>query len=209
MLSFSGSLKIFVLVESCDMRKGFNGLYGMVSANFGEVRKAERFLSLATGGTRGSRFYTGTAAAFGSAPKETLHTARNGFLRVLYPYHPLYEQILEVFGAAGGLRDLVYVRMPNNATRGVPAWMFDQAVCGSVRKAGFPIINCQALLSLGRLLDGQSEGRGIKRHGSSISRSKAISIASASPDDTGAGKGLSSKRTNARRRSKQMSDVMG
>jgi hypothetical protein len=104
---------------------------------------------------------------------------------------------------------LVYVRMPNNATRGIPAWMFDQSVCGSVRKADFPIINCQALLSLGRLLDGQSEGRGIKRHGSSISRSKAISIASASPDDTGAGQGLSSKRKNARRRSKQMSDVMG
>jgi transposase len=36
MLSFSGSLKIFVLVEPCDMRKGFNGLYGMVSTNIGE-----------------------------------------------------------------------------------------------------------------------------------------------------------------------------
>jgi transposase len=33
---FSGSLKIFVLVEPCDMRKGFNGLYGMVSTTFGE-----------------------------------------------------------------------------------------------------------------------------------------------------------------------------
>ena len=40
MLSFSGSLKIFVLVESCDMRKGFNGLYGMVSSNFGEDPKS-------------------------------------------------------------------------------------------------------------------------------------------------------------------------
>jgi transposase len=36
MLSFSGSLKIFVLVEPCDMRKGFNGLYGMVGTNMGE-----------------------------------------------------------------------------------------------------------------------------------------------------------------------------
>jgi transposase len=36
MLSFSGSLKIFVLVEPCDMRKGFNGLYGMVNTTFGE-----------------------------------------------------------------------------------------------------------------------------------------------------------------------------
>jgi transposase len=40
MLSFSGSLKIFVLLESCDMRKGFNGLYGMVSTNFGEDPKS-------------------------------------------------------------------------------------------------------------------------------------------------------------------------
>ena len=30
MLSFSGSLKVFVAVEACDMRKGFNGLYGLV-----------------------------------------------------------------------------------------------------------------------------------------------------------------------------------
>jgi len=166
-------------------------------------------LSFVTKHGTGPRYCSGTEAAYGFARKETLHTARNGFLRVLYPYHPLYEQILEVFGAAGGLRNLVYVRMPNNATRGIPAWMFDQSVCGSVRKADFPIINCQALLSLGRLLDGQSEGRGIKRHGSSISRSKAISVASASPDDPGAGQGLSSKRTNARRGSKQMSDIMG
>jgi hypothetical protein len=140
--------------------------------------------------------------AFGFAPKQTLHTARNGFLRVLYPYHPLYKQVLEVFGAAGGLRDLVYVRMPNNATRGIPAWMFDEAICGSIRNADSPIINCHVLWSLARLLDGHWEGRGIERHESSISRSKAISNASAAPDDTGAGQRSSSKRTNARRRSK-------
>src|SRR5277367_5753181 len=40
MLSFSGSLKIFVLVEPCDMRKGFNGLYGMVSTNLSEDPKS-------------------------------------------------------------------------------------------------------------------------------------------------------------------------
>jgi hypothetical protein len=52
--------------------------------------------------------------------RETLHNARKGYLRVLYPYHPYYGQTLEVFGAGGGLRDLAYVRMPNNTTRGIP-----------------------------------------------------------------------------------------
>ena len=36
MLSFSGSLKVFVALEACDMRKGFNGLYGLVTQRLGE-----------------------------------------------------------------------------------------------------------------------------------------------------------------------------
>ena len=31
MLSFSGSLKVFVAVEACDIRKGFNGLHAPVA----------------------------------------------------------------------------------------------------------------------------------------------------------------------------------
>lgn len=36
MLSFSGSLKVFVALEACDMRKGFNGLYTLASEQLGE-----------------------------------------------------------------------------------------------------------------------------------------------------------------------------
>ncbi len=36
MLSFSGSLKVLVAVEACDMRKGFNGLYATVTERLGE-----------------------------------------------------------------------------------------------------------------------------------------------------------------------------
>lgn len=36
MLSFSGGLRVFVAVEACDMRKGFNGLYAAVAERLGE-----------------------------------------------------------------------------------------------------------------------------------------------------------------------------
>ena len=39
MLSFSGSLKVFVALEACDMRKGFNGLYAAVTERLGEDPK--------------------------------------------------------------------------------------------------------------------------------------------------------------------------
>ena len=39
MLSFSGSLKVYVAVEACDLRKGFNGLYGLVTERLGQDPK--------------------------------------------------------------------------------------------------------------------------------------------------------------------------
>jgi transposase len=36
MLSFTGALRVFVALEACDMRKGFEGLSGMVATKLNE-----------------------------------------------------------------------------------------------------------------------------------------------------------------------------
>ena len=153
-----------------------------------------------------SKSSTGMEVVYGFVQRQTLHNARKGYLRVLYPYHPYYGQTFEVFGSHGGLRDLVYIRMPNNATRGIPAWMFDEAICASIRCADRPTIDCRALLRLAQLLDLQAESRSIGGHESSIPESKIASKISSSSADTGAGQ-VAFKRSDAKRRSKQMRDL--
>ena len=90
---------------------------------------------------------------FGSQQTATLHNARIGlFSKILYPYHPLCGKDYESFGSAGGKRDMVYVRLADRSTRGVPAWMFDPVVCSGVKAADEPLIECAALVELSVLL---------------------------------------------------------
>jgi transposase len=43
-LSFSGSLTIWLAVQPCDMRKGFQGLMELVAANGGDLRSGALFV---------------------------------------------------------------------------------------------------------------------------------------------------------------------
>jgi transposase len=53
MLSFAGSLKVFVALEACDMRKSFNGLHALVSEQLNEdPRQGALFVFSNRRGTR-------------------------------------------------------------------------------------------------------------------------------------------------------------
>lgn len=85
-------------------------------------------------------------------------------MKILYPYHPLFGTDYEVFGFALGERDMVYIRLPDQSTRGVPAWMFDPGICAVVRLADKPLIDAHALMSLGQLLDSARPAEGNLGH---------------------------------------------
>ena len=138
----------------------------------------------------------------------TLHTARlSKAAKVLYPYHPLFGKELEVFGGAGGQRDVIYVKLPNHGTGGVPAWMFDEFICASVRDAAHPVIDCGALLRLAQLLD-LLEAR--PRTGDDDnSRSQTKFNPAAAPDATGAATGIGgTKSTHPGEQSRQVPAVV-
>ncbi len=97
----------------------------------------------------------------------TLHNARIGlFSKILYPYHPLFGKDCESFGSAGGKRDMVYVRLADRSTRGVPAWMFDPVVCAGVKAADQPLIEYAALVELSVLLAQHEPNARTGGHGS-------------------------------------------
>lgn len=82
------------------------------------------------------------------------------FSNIIYPFRPLFGKDYESFGSAGGKRDMVCLRLPDQSTRGVPAWMFDPVVCSGVKAADKPLIECAALVELSVLLtDHQTNAR--------------------------------------------------
>ena len=100
--------------------------------------------------------------------------------KILYPYHPWFGKELEVFGGAGGQRDVIYVKLPNNTTRGVPAWMFDEVICAAVRTAEHPTVDGGALLRLAQLLDSvQGSARTGDDENQSHSQTQSISASAA------------------------------
>jgi len=132
-----------------------------------------------------------TARVTGSARTCTLHNVRlSKSAKLLYPYHPLFGVELEVFGGAAGQRDVIYIRLPNDTTCGVPAWMFDEVICCRVRTAEQPTIDPGALWRLAELLDSvQANSRTGNDDASTRYQNQSSSTSPAIAAGSGAGTG--------------------
>ena len=112
-----------------------------------------RSSSSPTGGVRGSRFCAGMARACGFAPRDQSHTARiTGFAKLLYPHHPLFRTDGDALEIIAVRSDMLVTRLPDGTHRGVPAWMFEEEVCASVRNSSQPSVDITSLLEIAELL---------------------------------------------------------
>jgi transposase len=68
MLSFAGSLKVFLAVEPCDMRKGFNGLPSLVSERLQENPQAGALFVFTNKRQHQTTFYIPIGYGFGCLP---------------------------------------------------------------------------------------------------------------------------------------------
>jgi hypothetical protein len=84
----------------------------------------------------------------------TYKTHKGGFVKVHYPWHPLYNceaQVLNIVNRGG---DHFYtVRLPDSSRILLPAWMTDEAYCQRFVLREEPYCSVQALLELRQLLD--------------------------------------------------------
>lgn len=93
-----------------------------------------------------------TGRVCGFAPTDLTHTARlRRSAKLVYPYHPLFGQgDFEIIQARS---DMLIARLPDGSRRGIPAWMFDRAVCETVREVPRPLVDPRCLLEIVDLLE--------------------------------------------------------
>lgn len=82
------------------------------------------------------------------------HTARFAhFAKLLYPYHPLFQADSLGLEIVARRSDMLVTQLPDGTRRGIPAWMFDEVICATVRESSEPIVDTNSLLELIKLLE--------------------------------------------------------
>jgi hypothetical protein len=82
------------------------------------------------------------------------HTARfSRFAKLLYPYHPLFDNGPEPLEVIEVRIDMLVMQLPDGTRRGIPAWMFDEQVCATMSESPYPIVEVASLLEIVKLLE--------------------------------------------------------
>ena len=97
-----------------------------------------------------------TSAADGGCTTEARNTHKTELREITYPWHPWHRQRVLVRGKArrGGSTVLQCVRdeLKGFPILEIPEWMFDSNLCGRMKPAEMPRVDCAALLALKYLL---------------------------------------------------------
>jgi len=103
----------------------------------------------------------GCCAGARSCTTEALNTHKTDLREITYPWHPWHGQRVLVRGEArrGGIVVLQCVRdeLKGFPTLEIPEWMFDSNLCGRMKPAEIPRVDCAALLALKHLLSTAAE----------------------------------------------------
>ena len=95
---------------------------------------------------------------------EVQNTHKTDFREITYRWHPWHGQRVLVRGEArrGGVVVLQCVRdeLKGFPTLEIPTWMFDSHLCGQMKPAELPRVDCAALLALKHLLSAATESSG-------------------------------------------------
>ena len=77
---------------------------------------------------------------------------------VLYPWHSWYGHAVLIVGVVTRGTARIFRCRPDDDSRAleIPQWMFEAAACSRTRQVRAPIVTCQALRELGKLLDAAS-----------------------------------------------------
>lgn len=104
---------------------------------------------------------------------------------------------------------MLVVRLPDGSRRGIPAWMFDPAVCNEVRKLPRPLVEAHALLEIADLLElnHQRKITACDEHNSNNQTQVGIQITSR-PNTPSFGRGHPSGEANSRSRKSRVRDAV-
>lgn len=129
-------------------------------------------------------------------------------MKLYYPFHPLFEhrddlEVLEIRS------DMIVVRSLDGSRRGIPAWMFDPAVCNELRKLSRPLVETKALLEIAHLLELNNRAKITARDERNCKNQTATGVQSATdPNTLSPGRGDSPGEANSRSRQSRMREAI-